>query len=208
MEPARRLSRASSLARLALVAPALAPDVALAHGGVALGDFYAGLLQPIFHPESLLGVLGLGLLAGQRPERELWHVLLGFVAGTVTGSLAAQWTPDVMALAWTARATTLVIGVLVAAAWAPPAPLVVALAVIAGVAHGHTATAPEVGTLTRPILYLLGLPVGVLLVTAHVVSLMLRVRAFWAQIAYRVAGSWIATIVLLVSALAVAGNKG
>jgi len=206
--PARRLTL--SACRRAPVAALLAvalPGSALAHGGVALGDFYAGLLQPFFHPESLLGVLALGLLAGQQPERALWRVLLTFVVATAAGTIAAQWLPEVAALGWTARATTLVMGVLVAASVAPPEPLLLALTAAAGVAHGHVATVPEVGTLARPILWVLGLPIGVLLVTAHVVALMLKLRAFWAQIAFRVVGSWIATIVLLVSALAFAGTR-
>jgi len=180
------------------------PVPACAHGGVALGDFYAGLLQPLFHPESLLGVLALGLLAGQRPERALWRVLLTFVVATSAGTIVAQWLPEAAAFGWTARATTLVMGVLVAASWAPPDPMLLGLTALAGVAHGQVATAPEVGTLARPILWVVGLPIGVLLITAHVVALMLKLRAFWAQIAFRVAGSWIATIVLLVSALALA----
>lgn len=206
MEPTRRLS-ATPAAALAAGLTLLVPQDALAHGAVGLGDFYAGLLQPVFHPASLLGVLALGLLAGQRPERQLWRVLLTFVVASVAGALAAQWSADATVFIWAARTTTLIMGMLVAAAWAPPEPILLALAAIAGIAHGHTATAPEIGTLTRPVLYLLGLPVGVLLISAHVVSLMLKLRAFWAQIAYRVVGSWIAAITVLVSALELAGKR-
>jgi hypothetical protein len=52
------------------------------------------------------------------------------------------------------------------------------------------------------VLYALGLALAPLVTSGWLILLAERARAFWIQVGVRVVGSWIATIALLVTALA------
>ncbi|MBM4266861.1 MAG: hypothetical protein FJ144_09650 [Deltaproteobacteria bacterium] len=199
--------RAGGLACVAGLAAALClvPTVAFAHGTLAAGDFYAGVLQPVTHPESLLVVLALALLAGQQPEPNLPSLLGAILVATLLGSALAATRVALPSLPWVARAGALIAGILVAARWAPHWIALVVFAAIVAASHGYSATFGELEEIERPLLYVPGLVAGVLLILGNVVSLMLRFDAFWTQVAYRIVGSWIATITLLVSALELRG---
>lgn len=203
----RGARRARLLAALGgALASVLAAAPASAHGNASMGDFYAGLLQPVYHLDSLLVLLTVGLWAGQMHTAA--RRLTGppfFAAATVVGGLAGVLGAQLAQPVWIERAGALLLGVLVAVRLAPPRPVVALLSVIFGLGHGLYGTLGELSTTGRPALYLLGLGVGPFLVTGWLVALADRVRAFWMQVGFRVAGSWIATIALLVSALGLAG---
>jgi hypothetical protein len=122
----------------------------------------------------------------------------------VAGSAVAAGGWDPGGAAWTARVGALAVALAVAARSSVPSALAVGIAAALGLAVGHQATWPERAALARPWLFALGLGTGVAVAWGYVVSFRLRFRALWAEIALRVVGSWIATIALLVSALALA----
>jgi hydrogenase/urease accessory protein HupE len=196
------------VAAVAVGAVLAVPSAALAHGTMKVGDFYGGLSQPIFHPESLLPLLAMLLWCVQGPsELARPRVPLVFAAATAAGSALAIAGIGLPPAVWVARAGALGVGLLVAARIPNDERLAAPLAILVGVATGHAATWPDRADLARPALYAAGLATAVVIAWGYLGSLALRFRAFWAQVALRILGSWIATITLLVSALALASPR-
>jgi len=198
------MRRAALLAAAVAALVCLLPGAAFAHGAMKIGEFYTGLTEPVFHPDSLLVVLAVLLWSSQRGEPTLYRVPFAFAAAVVAGSALALSGWDLPAGLWVARGAALALGLLVAARVGLPGAISLALALAAGLATGHAATWPERSALLRPWLYALGLGMAVIIGWGYVASFALRFRAFWAQVAVRIVGSWIATVTLLVSALALA----
>lgn len=182
----------------------LFPSPARAHGVLKLGEFFTGLSQPVFHPESLALVLAVLLWSSQRDEPLFYRVPFAFAAAAVAGSLAAAAAPALPGAPWLARGGTLVLALAVAARQALPGPAALAAGVALGLVAGYQAAGPERAALARPWLYGLGFATAVLVAWGYVASFALNVRAFWAQLAVRIVGSWIAAVTLLVSVLALA----
>jgi len=189
-----------------LLAALLAAGPAHAHGNAKLGDFYQGLLQPVFHPEFLLGALAIALWSTQQEGRAAFAACTGFAAGVVIGSAASLLGVAGAASIWGPRLCMLVVGPLVAARVRLPVAACAALAAAAGLAHGHAATAGELAQLARPVLWTLGLGLGAGLLGVYANGATARFPAFWMQVGVRVAGSWIAAIGLLVSAMGARGR--
>jgi hydrogenase/urease accessory protein HupE len=201
-------SRVAAAAAVAASGVLAAPTAALAHGTMKVGDFYGGLSQPIFHPESLLPLLAMLLWCVQGPsEIARPRVPLVFALATAAGSALATAGVDLPPAIWVARAGALVLGLLVAARVPSDDRFAAPIAILIGVAAGHASTWPDRADLARPWLYAGGLAMAVVIAWGYLGSLALRFRAFWAQVALRILGSWIATITLLVSALALAAPR-
>jgi hydrogenase/urease accessory protein HupE len=190
----------------AFAAIALAAGPAHAHGATDVGDFYAGLLQPVYHLESLLLLLALGLAAGQAPAERRHAVPLAFAGATLVGAAAALAGGALPQADWLVRGGSAALGLLVAARWIPDPRVALILALALGVGQGQHAALADRADLARPWLYALGLALGPLVVGGWLIALADRARAFWLQVGWRVAGSWIATIALLVAALELAGR--
>jgi len=173
-----------------------------AHGNWSGGDFYAGLLQPIYHPESLLAALALVLWSTQQESSAGLLVCAAFTATIVLGSSLALLGARIPGAEWGTRAAMLAFGPLAAARLRLPGQLGAALAAAAGLASGAAATAPEAAQITRPVLWTLGLGGGAALLGVYAHQAVWRFQAFWMQIAVRIVGSWITAIGLLVSVLA------
>jgi urease accessory protein len=176
----------------------LAPAPALAHGSLRIGEFWTGALQPLYHPESLLLALAVALWTAQRPAGHAVRVPATFVAAALAGGALASLGVELPGAAWIVRLATLAVALAVAARLRLPAAPALGLALVAGLAHGGVAVGDE--ALARPGLYVLGLGAGTALLAFHVADLVQRHRAFWLEIGVRVAGSWIATVALLVAA--------
>lgn len=182
------------------------PTPAFAHGNLAMGDFYSGLLQPVFHFNSLLPIVVVALWATQLGDPDVWRLPVVFMASALVGSSVAALGFQVQAVAWAPHVAMLVLGLLVATHFRLPAAAVLAIGIGAGLAHGYVGLFSERETIQRPVLYLLGACSGIGLLCFHLESLVLRFSAFWMQIAVRVLGSWIAAIGLLIAVLQAAGG--
>lgn len=193
------MKRAKSLAAIALL---FAASPAHAHGNSNLGDFYAGLFQPFFHFEFLLGALAIALWSTQQSGRTPFAICAGFAGGVFAGSASAQLGLHPDAVAWGPRVAMLIGGPLVAARVSLPLAAGTALAIAAGLAQGNAATGAELDQIARPVLWTLGLGSGAVLLGAYANAMTQRFTAFWMQVGVRVAGSWIAAIGLLVSMVA------
>ena len=132
-------------------------------------------------------------MRGARVGRTLLAVLpVAWLAGGAGGFLF----PDSANLERTIAACFLLVGALVAADRELSFGVVAALAAAVGALHGFLAgsalsTAPSGG------LELLGGLVALLVVVTLVTGVVVSIRVFWARIAVRVLGSWIAATGLL-----------
>jgi hydrogenase/urease accessory protein HupE len=194
------------LAALALALSLFAAKPAHAHTNANLGDFYQGLLQPVFHPEFLLGALAIALWSTQQQGRVTLAICAGFAAGVAIGDAAALFGVGGEGSTWGPRLCMLVVGPMVAARVRMPRPASAALATVAGLAQGHAATAGEIAQIAQPVLWTLGLTLGAVLFGAYANAATERFRAFWLEVGVRVAGSWIAAIGLLASVMAARGR--
>ena len=160
-----------------------------------LGPLYDGLLHFALTPEDLVPALALALLAGLRGathgRRALFVLpaawLLGGVIGlTVHGGVSPSWT----------AVSFVLLGGLVALEARLPLGATTLLAALLGLGHGYlngsALAQPGLGAVG-----LLGIAVAVFTLVALAASFVVPLRAVWARLVVRVAGSWIAAIGLL-----------
>jgi len=204
--PARRHPALPALL-LALAVTWLHPTPALAHGSLAVGDFYTGMLHPLLHLETLLPLVALALWAGQLGGAHAWRLPLAFSAAALLGAVAGLLEIEPWLGRWLLRLSMLVLGLMVAASGRLPAWLAMAMACLFGIEQGQANTYDPEQEIARPLLFLAGLGSSIGLVFFHVVTRVVRYQAFWVQIAVRVLGSWIAATGLLVLVLEWAANR-
>jgi hydrogenase/urease accessory protein HupE len=178
-----RLSRAIPAALAAWVVIWLHPAPALAHGSLAVGDFYSGMLHPLLHFETLLPTLALALWSGQLGGPHSWRLPLVFLGAALVGTVTGILEFDLYLGPASLRLSMLVLGLLV------------------GLFEGQTNTYDPETKIERPLLFIAGVGSSIGLILFHIVTRVVRYRAFWVQIAVRVVGSWIAATGLLVLAL-------
>jgi hydrogenase/urease accessory protein HupE len=161
-----------------------------------LGPFYDGVSHLLLSPDDLLGVLGLALFAGLGGARCGRLVLFTLPSVWVLGGLLGGQQPTVAALPAVSALSFVVIGALVAADLTRHPALVVGLAVVFGLVHGYlngaVAAQGNLGCVG-----LLGIATTVFVLVALLAACTVSLRAAWARVAVRVAGSWIAAVGLL-----------
>ena len=182
---------------LAVATLLLLPATAQAHlVNTGLGPFYDGVSHFGLTPEDLLPVLALALLAGQRGSRAGRAVLFALPGAWLLGGLAGLAVPTISTATVLTTLSFLALGGLVAA----DAPLrpgwVVGLAVVLGLLHGYL-NGSAMSEARLGALGLAGIVATLFVVVALAGALVVALRAAWARIAVRVAGSWIAAIGLL-----------
>jgi urease accessory protein len=197
-----RRERGLARAALAFAAALLYSVPAHAHTNAQLGDFYQGLLQPVFHPEFLLAAVAIALWSTQQEGRTKFATCAAFATAVLIGSAAALLGVRAEASLWGPRLCMLAVGPLVAARVRLPLAACAALGFAAGLAQGHAATAAELSQLARPLAWTLGLGFGAALLGVYANGATGRFRAFWLEVGVRVAGSWIAAIGLMIGAMA------
>jgi len=176
--------------------PALWPSGAEAHlVTTGLGPVYDGLLHFALTPEDLVPALALALLAGLRGAAHGRRALFVLPAAWLLGGLLGLAVHGGMRPALTSISFVL-LGGFVAVDARLPLVATGALAALLGLFHGYlngTAMAqPGLGALA-----LLGIIVAVFTVVTVAASFVAPLRAAWARVVVRVAGSWIAAIGLL-----------
>ncbi|MEJ2516184.1 MAG: HupE/UreJ family protein [Gammaproteobacteria bacterium] len=184
--------------RAALAAGLLAlPGVAHAHLVTSgLGPFYDGALHLLLSPGDLLGVLALGLLAGLRgaPAGRITVVILP--AAWLLAGLAGLGLAPELDLALLSVAFLLLLGLLVAtdARLSPAAlgGLAAAYGVLHGSLNGAALAAAGAGAVE-----LLGIVLTSMFLALLTAAAVVPLRALWARVVVRVAGSWIAAVGML-----------
>ncbi len=161
-----------------------------------LGPFYDGLLHLFVTPEDLLPVVALSLFAGLRGPASgraaLFALPAAWLAGMALGRLLAPWAP----LPAVAAALTIGLGALVAADAKLPPSGTAALAAAVGLLHGTWNGIEVAGVRAAGVANALGVACAVFVAVATLAALVASLRAPWARIVVRVAGSWIGAAAL------------
>lgn len=160
------------------------------------GPFFDGLAHPFLTLEDLLPVIALALLAGLRGapggRRVVFALPLAWLLGMVGAGLI-QFSAGPL---WLACVLTTLLGVLVAADRPWPLAMVAGLAALVGVTHGF-GNGQELAGVSGGSLAMAGIVCALFAISALLAGQVAVVRAQWARMAVRVAGSWIAAVGLL-----------
>jgi urease accessory protein len=184
----------------------LLPGVAGAHlVTTGLGPIYDGISHVLLSPDDLVPVLAMALLAGLNGpvsgRRTLFTLTGAWLAGSVAGFLVAR--PLVPGTASTL--SFLALGLLVAADRRLSPAIVAAIAIACGLLHGWLNGA-GIADERRELLAVVGIVTAIFIVVALVAAFVVSLRAGWARVAVRVAGSWVAAIGLLTLGWGLRGN--
>lgn len=156
-----------------------------------MGPVYDGFMHFLMSPEDIVPVLALALLAGLRGaaygRRALFTVPCSWLLGGFVGlsAVTAPLHPFISA-AW-----FLLMGGLLAADAEISLRTTTALAALLGIYHGYL-NGTGLGTSSTSVVALFGLVFAVFVLVALAAAFVAQLRAEWARIATRVAGSWIA----------------
>jgi hydrogenase/urease accessory protein HupE len=161
-----------------------------------LGPFYDGALHLLLSPSDMLGLVAAALLAGLHGRAAARRTVVVMPLCWLLAGIAGMHLEMTADLGWLSVASFALLGVLVAADARMPLIAVVTLtgafAALQGLVNGSTlasigANATSLAGMVLTVLVL------VLLASAAVTGL----RAFWARVAVRVAGSWVAAAGML-----------
>jgi hydrogenase/urease accessory protein HupE len=147
-------------------------------------------------PADLAVVVVLTLLAAMRGPRQGRWLLAVLPAAWLAGGLIGLELPISASPGWATGASFLLIGALVAADRDLRLPIVVTLASVIGAFHGYLTGAAFAGTPSAA-LELTGTMVTLIVVITLLAGLVVSLKPFWARIAVRVLGAWIAATGLL-----------
>jgi urease accessory protein len=161
-----------------------------------LGPFYDGASHFALSPEDLLPALALALLAGQRGSRTGRLALFALPGAWLVGGLAGLALPTIRPVTAVTGVSFLILGALVAAEARLRPGWVAALAVVLGVLHGCLNGA-AMSQARLGALGLVGIVTTLFVIVALAAGLVVAIRAPWARVAVRVAGSWTVAIGLL-----------
>ena len=173
------------------------PSVSKAHlVNTGLGPFYDGVSHLAVSPDDLLAVLALALLAGLSGAKAGRHVLFLLPPVWLIGGLVGLRFEQEVSLALFSILSFLVTGALVAWDRRLPMMLISGLTCCFGLLHGFL-NGTAMAQAGSGFLALFGICVAVFVLTALFSALVVSIKANWARITVRVAGSWIAAIGLL-----------
>jgi hydrogenase/urease accessory protein HupE len=167
-----------------------------------MGPIYDGLMHFLTSPEDLVPVLALALLAGLRGASHGRRALFTIPAAWLLGGLIGLSSTTANAHPMVAAAWFLLLGGLLAANANLSLRLTTALAALLGLYHGYF-NGSGMGQTESAAVALLGLVFAVFVLIALAAAFVVRLRAEWARIAVRAAGSWIAASGLLMLGWAV-----
>ena len=187
--------RVSAAAIAAAVAMWSSP--AEAHlNSTGLGPIYDGIAHFLMSPEDLVTVLALAVLVGLRGAAYGRRALLTLPVVWLAGCLLGFTAPPTNGSAVLASLSFLLLGGLVAGDVKLSLPVTTAVAALLGLLHGYV-NGTGMGQPGTAIVAVLGLVSAVFVSIALAAAFVVRLRAHWARIAVRVAGSWIAATGLL-----------
>ena len=199
-----RLRRGLTLSLTLAVTLAEAPPAHAHLMNTGFGPFYDGLTHLFLTPEALLPVVALALLAGLRGPRDGRTVLILLPAAWLAASLAGLLAPCQVNLPVATAAVTIALGALVAADLPLPLGLVAGGAMGLGIFSGGL-NGLELAKANGGAMVALGTVCSLGVVMSLLAGQVASVRAAWARVAVRVAGSWIAAAGLLHAGL---GREG
>ena len=161
-----------------------------------MGPIYDGAMHLLTSPEDLVPVIALSLLAGLRGaaygRRASFVLPVAWLLGSLVGLPASATSGSViLSSAW-----FLLLGGLVVADARLSLPVLTAVAALFGLVHGYL-NGTGMGHSPFAVVAVLGLASALFVLIVLAAALVVQLRAHWARIAVRVAGSWIAASGLL-----------
>ena len=189
-------ARARTIAAVAVLLCAVCPSAEAHLVTTGLGPVYDGIAHLALSPADLAVVVVLVLLAAMRGPRQGRSVLVLLPTAWLMGGLTGLMFPINASLGWATGLSFLLAGGLVAADRNLPLPAVATLAAPIGALHGFLTGSALAGT-PSAVLELTGTLVALIVVVTLIAGLVVSLKAFWARIAVRVLGSWIAATGLL-----------
>jgi hydrogenase/urease accessory protein HupE len=199
------MRRAGVLAGVA-VGLLAAPSLALAHlVNSGLGPFYDGALHLLLSPGDLLGLVAVALLAGLCGARAGRLTVILLPLAWLLAGLIGLNLPDTPVPGWLSVLSLVVLGGLVAADLKLPPFALAALAGLYGALQGLLggAALAAIGGGSSALLGMVATAFVVALLTS---AMVVPLRAAWALIAARVAGSWVAAVGMLMLGWLVRGT--
>ena len=191
----RLRSESIAIGTLALV---LVPRPAGAHlVTTGLGPVYDGISHVVMSPDDLVPIVALALLAGLNGPAAGRSALFAVTAAWLAGGLFGILIPTAAVLpASTATASFLLLGGLTALDRRLSPRVVATLAVAIGLLHGWL-NGVSIAEGQREGIGLVGIASATFAIVAMTSASVVALRAPWARLAVRVAGSWVAAIGLL-----------
>lgn len=179
------------------LAMALSSTPAQAHlNSTGMGPLYDGVIHFLTSPEDLLPVLALALLAGMRGARHGRRALFVLPGAWLLGGLLGLMASATNGSVLVSSLWFLLLGGSLAADAKLPLPMTTVLAALLGLYHGYL-NGTGMGQPGAAAVALLGLACAVAVLVTLAAAVVVQLRANWARIAVRVAGSWIAASGLL-----------
>jgi hydrogenase/urease accessory protein HupE len=171
---------------------ALCAEPADAHlNSTGMGPVYDGLIHFFTSPEDLVPALALALLAGLRGAAHGRRAVLALPAAWLLGSLFGLSAAVTAGSAVLSSFWFILLGGLVIADAKLSTSATTVLTAALGLAHGYF-NGTGMGHSIFAVLASVGLASAVFVLIVLVAAFVVQQRAFWARIAVRVAGSWIA----------------
>ena len=161
-----------------------------------LGPFYDGLAHLFVTPEDMLPVIAIALLAGLRGAHSGRTLLFVLPVAWLAGSFAGRFSPVPLTLPILTATSTVILGGLVAADRPLSVTLVAGCGLLLGLLHG-VLNGIEFARQHSLASHSLGVAVALFIIVSLLAGQVTMVRAAWARVAVRVAGSWIAACGLL-----------
>ena len=149
----------------------LAPVPADARVSLASGSFGTGFAGPVLGLVHLLGLLAIGLWAGQQGGRPAWQMPVAALVALFAAGLAAQAGIDLPYGAQGLAGSLIVLGILIALAPKVPPVAAVVVAAVAGVFQGYSLAGGGGRPLAQAALFWSGILAGGLLATTSGVGL-------------------------------------
>ena len=210
VEGARIMNQTPRQSRIPIIAAvlficAMSPMTAEAHlNSTGMGPIYDGLMHFLMSPEDLVPALALALLAGLRGTTHGRRILFVLPAAWLLGGLIGLATSVSNGNAIVSAVWFLLLGGMLAADARLSLRMMTGLAALLGLYHGYL-NGTGLGLSLTSAAVLLGLIFSAFVLIALAAAFVVQLKATWARIAIRVAGSWIFASGLLLMGWAVRG---
>jgi urease accessory protein len=178
----------------------LSATSASAHPMPGVGDFYSGMLHPATTIEFLLPIIALSLLAGQQTGKSAIAMLGIFPVSLAIGATLGVLDHSPSFVVWINLASMAVLGLLVAIGRPLSPILTVGLVTLLGLTIG-LANGVDIGGQVSPYRFIPGLALAGLMLVTYGVGCVRWLKAPWMRLGFRVVGSWIAAVGILLLAL-------
>jgi urease accessory protein len=180
---------------LVIVLPLSAANAHLVNTG--LGPFYDGISHVLLSPEDLIPVVGMAILAGLNGPIAGRHALFALAGAWLVAGFAGSLVANPLLPAAVTTGSFLLLGILIATDRRLSPAVVTALAAAIGVLHGWLNGAGTAGAKPATAVMLSGVISAIFVVVAIVAATPVATRPAWGRLGFRITGSWIAAIGLL-----------